>query len=294
MDVSGSRGRQWIIVLAAGGGNRLRTLLRAPDGTPVPKQFCVLDGSASMLQWTLGRATRLVSPSRILVVVAREHRRWWEPELADLPPGNVLVQPENRGTAVGILFPLIEVLRRDPDATVAVMPSDHHVADEPRLLESVAKACELAHREPGRTVLLGMTPSGPEPGYGWVVPGPPRGAGLLREVVIFEEKPDPAMVELLVHRGALLNSFIVAARGRTLLELCRRTLPERVARLEAAAGGDLGSIYGQLTAADFSRDVLARACGALAVLPAPECGWSDLGTPERLARYRGLGHGEVA
>src|SRR5574341_1084165 len=102
--VGGASGA-WAIVLAAGDGTRLRELTG-----DVPKQFCRLAGERSLLALALARAGRVAARERTLVVVAERHRRWWAGELAGHPAENVLVQPENRGTAAGILLPLLAAL----------------------------------------------------------------------------------------------------------------------------------------------------------------------------------------
>src|SRR5262245_31154240 len=107
--------QSWAIVLAAGEGKRLRELTMR-GGIDTPKQFCSLRGGRSLLGDALARAARIAPRKRMLVVVAAEHRRFWERELADLPRENVIVQPANRGTAAGVLLPALTVLERDPEA----------------------------------------------------------------------------------------------------------------------------------------------------------------------------------
>lgn len=161
----------WAIVLAGGQGTRLESVTRDAMGVSIPKQYCTFGMGKSLLHRTLERAARLVGQDRVITVVAKEHHRWWTVELADQAPENIIVQPENRGTAAGILLPLLEILRRDSHATVLVFPSDHGVEDEVKLLETFEQAAFVARRNDGDTVLLGMTPEHPETGYGWIVRG---------------------------------------------------------------------------------------------------------------------------
>ena len=118
-----ARQHVWAVVLAAGEGLRLRRASRGGSDSQIPKQYRKLDGLESMLQWTLRRAVTVTAESRVVVVVARDHRCWWEPQLADHPDQNIVVQPHNRGTAVGILLPLLEILARDPIADILILPS---------------------------------------------------------------------------------------------------------------------------------------------------------------------------
>jgi mannose-1-phosphate guanylyltransferase len=191
------------------------------------------------------------------------------------------VQPRNRGTAAGILLPLLEVLRRDPDATVAVVPSDHFVRDEATLARSLERAFEHVAAEPGAVVLLGITPDAPESDYGWIVPAPELAPA--RRVERFVEKPSPEEARRLLDRGGAWNSFLFVASARILLEQFQRHLPELTSRLGLAfANGTLDEAYEDLEPADFSRDVLQASAEVLRLESVPACGWTDLGTPRRL------------
>ena len=126
-------GATWAIVLAAGDGTRLRDLTVDRHGKAVPKQYCTLRGGRTLLGDALQRAQMVALPERVVVVVAAQHWEWWEPELASLPRANLIVQPQNRGTASGILLPLLSIVERDRAARIAVFPSDHFIQDEPVL-----------------------------------------------------------------------------------------------------------------------------------------------------------------
>ena len=283
---------RFALVLAAGDGTRVRSLTLDAAGVSVPKQFCSLAGSVaggaktgdrSLLSTTLARAERIVPRPRITSVVAAQHRQWWQPDLSHLPSGNVVVQPVNRGTAVGILLPLLQILRRDPQATVLVLPSDHFVADEAVLARAAIQAVELAEREPERIVLLGAIPERADPDLGWIVPGTLRGVGV-HAVRQFVEKPAPARAAELFADGALWNTFLFAARGVTLVRRFERRLPGLVQALrESLSNQGIGDLYADLAPTDFSGLLLEGAEEALSLIAVPPCGWNDLGTPERIA-----------
>jgi mannose-1-phosphate guanylyltransferase len=283
-------GHLWVIVLAAGDGTRVATLTTDSRGEHVPKQYFTFGERESMLQWALARALSLVPASRVIVIVADKHRPHWEPALAALSPANVIVQPQNRGTAAGVLLPFLEVfLRRDPRAHFLLLPADHFVAHEEVLRRAMAMAARAA-APPGRpVVLLGMTPEEPDPEYGWVLPSVERSAPL-RPVASFVEKPERAVAADLSTRGALINSFVIAASSSAFLRLYEATIPGLLQTFLGVlrAGGNVAELYERIAAADFSRDVLTHATHSLAVLPVPACGWSDLGTPARIERYAAL------
>ncbi|HSN54991.1 MAG TPA: sugar phosphate nucleotidyltransferase [Candidatus Sulfomarinibacteraceae bacterium] len=283
----------WVIVLAGGDGHRLSSLTRNSIGTSVPKQFCSPDGGPTLLELALARAERLTTTERTLVSVTARHRPWWRNDLAIVPPGNVVVQPRNRGTLAGVLLPLLEVAARDPLGRVVVIPSDHHVADEVALETVIRRALADLDDEPEAVVLLGIDPETFDPDYGWILPEPGDGDGP-RGVSRFAEKPDPAEASALLARGALLNSFILAARVSVLVDLCQSLAPVdtwclRVGRWDGTGDrrGRLAATYANLADGDFSRDILARCPGLLLVRAVPPCGWCDLGTPARVARWTG-------
>jgi len=280
----------WGIILAGGSGRRLSSLTADATGATIPKQYCSVFEGPSLLRATIDRMQAVVAPSRILIVVAAAHRRWWEPELADILPENTIVQPRDRGTACGVLLPLISILSRDPNARVVVAPSDHYVRDEATLTGSLLAAVAHVAGQPGQLVLLGMEPDRPDTEYGWITPSP-GGAQSVRGVTAFVEKPDAQLAHQLMLAGALWSSFTFAATGETLMDHFRRSLPWLVERFTTAlefVSWDrphhvLLRLYDHLPNVDFSRRVLQQANQRLHVLAVPPCGWTDLGTPQRLA-----------
>ncbi|MFI5317239.1 MAG: sugar phosphate nucleotidyltransferase [Myxococcota bacterium] len=281
------RSRTWAIVLAGGEGSRLSGLTTTRNGVRVPKQFCSLSGGPTLLRQTLERAAALVPREQIVVVVADQHRDWWQDELADLPRENILEQPANRGTAAGILLPALAIARIDPAASVVVLPSDHHVGDEATLRAAFRDALDQVALTPERIALLGVTPDAPDAQYGWIVPQP-AAQTRLRPIELFVEKPPAERARELMARGGLWSSFLFACRVTALLDAFEHAQPELLrsflsesSALRARAG--LSELYASTPVRDFSRDVLERVAERLGVLAVPACGWSDLGTPERVA-----------
>lgn len=282
----------WAVVLAAGDGTRLASLTTGQDGQPVPKQFCSLNGGPSLLAEATHRAAMLVPRERICAIVADKHRAYWRQKLWILPAHNVIVQPENRGTAHGVLLPLLRILKQDPDARIVFFPADHHVTDEAALTSTLQQLLSASHSALGSIGLIGIEPDQADPELGYIVPGEfvpgPSGPTVLRRVARFVEKPDQQVARELMAAGSLWNSFIFAADGAALLELMRRLLDRSVATLEdalrrSAASGALARAYRDLPCTDFSRAIVQVAASELTVAAAPPCGWSDLGTPARVA-----------
>jgi mannose-1-phosphate guanylyltransferase len=145
------------------------------------------------------------------------------------------------------------------------------------------------------TILFGVTATTPTADYGWIAPGPARparGAAGLRQVLRFVEKPTPETTAQLFRVGCLRNTMIFVSRAGAIADLYSKRLPD-VARVfagyrrcpAAARQAYLADAYSSMPSYDFSRDLLSSAAG-LAVFTWPtSLGWTDLGTPERLARW---------
>jgi mannose-1-phosphate guanylyltransferase len=284
---------RWTLILAAGSGTRLSSLTADGSGASVPKQYCSLNGGASLLEETFDRAHAFSTERRTLAVVASEHRRFWYQALNRVPRENVLVQPVNRGTANGILLGLTAILARDPDALVTILPSDHYVAKEDVLRRCVSRALAVAEHGAANAVhFLGMTPETADPELGYIVRGEPQVDGSF-QIGRFVEKPSAELAADLLRQRALWNSFILVARAAALVGLVARRFPAEVAAFtslwrEHGAGGlmaeaALDRLYAELPDIDFSRGVVQGTAAPLRVLPVPYCGWSDLGTPRRVA-----------
>lgn len=297
IDASRGQPHQWALVLAAGEGSRLRALTTQPCGTPVPKQYCSLNGGPTLLEDAMARARAQVAPERVCAIVAQQHHRWWSSldALTSLPQANLIVQPRNRGTAIGILYSLLHILSQDPEAQVLLLPSDHYVADEAVLQRSLSAAMAHVARCPEAPVLLGLHPDEPDSELGYVIPGSAAGgeANGVRTVSRFVEKPELTVAAQIVRAGGLWNTFIIAASARALLNLFLPRFAPTVMEMQVIVGSALQhrsaggwpaivDMYTRLPDLDFSRDLLEGQEASLSVLRVPPCGWSDLGTPHRV------------
>lgn len=279
------RGQLWTIILAGGEGVRLRQLTRALHGEELPKQFAMIHGGRSLLQWTVARALRWSAPERVVVVVAAEREALARRQLMGHGV-DVVAQPSNRGTGPGLLLPLARIMARDPQARVVVLPSDHYVRDEAKFEHSI-RVATLACDD--QVALLGAVPDHAETQYGWIVPGRTLAAQRGSVVNHFCEKPPAALAEHLLRQGALWNTFIMVGAARHFWALASEHLPAALCHFEryrdAVDGPEEGAvlqhIYRCMPVSDFSRDLLQKASGLRAV-PLEECGWSDWGTPERV------------
>jgi len=277
------------VVLAGGSGRRLAALTERLFGSPTPKQYCAFGGRRTLIQETLARLIPLVPPHRIAVVVQESHEAVARSQLAMFPGATLLPQPSDRGTGPGLLRALVHIVGRDPEALVVVTPSDHGVGSREAYLKGIAEAVEAVGS--ASAVLLGVEAHEARTDYGWIVPGPEILPGV-RRIAAFVEKPGPVEAAALHACGGLFSTMVLVARVRALLGLFERSRPGLVALFRPLAALPtpartihLRRAYALMDGCDFSRDILAPA-GDLAVVRLPEeVGWTDLGTPERVAEW---------
>jgi len=285
-----ARSATWAVVLAAGDGTRLAALTTDARGNSVPKQFCSLSGGRALIEETLQRARHVAAPAHVCTIVAQQHAPHWRRLLGSLPRANIIVQPHNRGTANGVLLSVLSILERDPLARIVFLPADHFVIDENALARALRDLVAALDHNPDGLILIGIEPEDADPELGYIIPGRALHDGS-RSVARFIEKPAHDTARQLLSAKALWNSFIFGARGAALLGLLRTHLGASVEDMATALARDAQSVgrsavaehYEQLPVADFSRDVAQRATHLLRVIRAPACGWSDLGTPRRVA-----------
>jgi mannose-1-phosphate guanylyltransferase len=278
----------WGLILAGGDGSRLREVTTAGDGQIIPKQYCSLTGASSLLQDAIKRAQTVAMASQVAAVVAAQHRRWWSSAVAGCNGAHIFVQPQNRGTAHGILFALLSLERLSPNAVVTLLPADHYYRDERALTRALRAAVNLARLTPEDSYLLGADPESPDPELGYILPSG-RTRGLPAGISGFKEKPSAEYARELLSIGALWNLFILVGSIKAILALFDKDYPSVVGQmreaLEREAAGDreaLSNHYQSLAPIDFSRDILEVQATQLRAIRVPRCGWTDLGTPKRL------------
>lgn len=281
------------IVLAGGDGVRLRLLARQVFGQDLPKQFFPVFGRETLLERTLQRVALVGPKCRTITVLNRAHERFYQP--LDMDPANLLIQPANCGTAPAIVGALMRLSEAGHTGAVALFPSDHYVSEDADFMRQVERAFTAVDICPSLIVLIGITPEGPETGYGWIEAGVPRGTSghvfqRIAPVRRFWEKPAPDLAATLFRRGCLWNAFVIVANIKMLRLLTARALPAlhaAFARVRGLLGttqemAALEAVYATLPPVDFSERVLARFPAELSVLAVTGVKWSDLGEPARL------------
>jgi mannose-1-phosphate guanylyltransferase len=268
---------RWAVILAGGSGTRFWPL-STPDS---PKQLLPLSGSRSTAQEAVDRLEGLVPRERVLVVTGAG----LAPKLQDhleLDRGNVLIEPRAASTAPALVWATWEAMRRDPDAEVLSLHADWSVADPAGFRQTADRALQTA-RSFDRLVTVGIVPSRPETGYGYIVPGAALDS-YARNVARFSEKPDAATALDLMAAGALWNSGLFAWTGATLLREIELRTPEIAGHLDALRRGEVDRFFREVTPISIDVGLLERS-NAVAVVSGAFA-WDDVGTWEALTRVR--------
>lgn len=217
----------YTVIMAGGIGSRFWPASRQQR----PKQFLNVFDDATLIQNTVARMQGMVPPERTYVVTHERYVGQTEEQLPAVPSENILAEPLSRNTAPCIAYAAIKLLRQDPDATMIVLPADHVIHNVKRFHEVLQSAIEKA-QEPGALVTIGINPTHPETGYGYIqYEAPPAGDDHGRPeaypVRTFAEKPDLATAERFLDSGDFLwNSGMFVWRADTILDQIHQHLPE--------------------------------------------------------------------
>jgi len=278
------------VVLAGGAGERFWPASRGDR----PKYFLDVGDGQTLLDAALARARAAAGPERTWVVCGEAHRRRIR-RATGLPAARILAEPARRNTAMAVAWAAHRIGARDPEAVLVVIPADHRIPDRRAFAAAVRRAAAAA-ADAEVLVTLGVRPTRPDTGYGYIrvgAPASPRHRGL-RRVRRFVEKPDARRARAMLRRGGhLWNAGIFVWKARTLLEeieahapaLHRALLPLRRAgrRIRRA---DVAAAYRRAPALPVDVAVMERS-RRVWTLPV-SFRWSDVGTWESLAAELGV------
>jgi mannose-1-phosphate guanylyltransferase len=218
------------VILAGGRGTRFWPLSRKRRA----KQLLALDGKQTMIQQTVARLAPMAGPSRFWIITNNDLRPAILRQLPKLPPKQIIAEPCGRNTAPAIGLAAFLLLRHDPDAVLGLFPSDHVIADPAQYRATLSRGIEIAAAG-DNIVVLGIRPTRPETGYGYIESGAPDHDGALR-VRRFTEKPDLAKARQFFEAGNYFwNSGLFLWRADTLANALCEHLPNTAPLLEKIA-----------------------------------------------------------
>ncbi len=268
------------VILAGGGGTRLWPLSR----TDKPKQLLPLLGDKTLLRQTYDRLRKKIPAKDIIVIVSKDFVTASRKELPGLPPANLLVEPVPRGTAAAIAWATSLAADRYSDAMVVVVPTDHWIDDADKFHADVAIAAKLVLENPRHVVFLGIPPTRPETGYGYLWRGDVVSKDVASRKTIyavnsFIEKPNLATAEKYLLSGEYYwNSGIAIGFASHVSGLCAKHIPGYAATFSVA---NPTAKYARLPDVSIDRGCWEKE-QRLLVVPA-SFRWDDIGSWQAIA-----------
>lgn len=275
----------YAVIMAGGGGTRLWPLSRKET----PKQMLALVGERTLFQITVDRLLDLLPLEQILVVTSAAQAIGLQAQYPELPAENFLLEPAPRNSAPAVGFAAAVLKQRDPDAVMAMLTADHYIENTPHFLH-ILRAAEQVAQE-GHLVTLGIEPTFPATGFGYIQQGDSIGEfeeQAVFQAVRFKEKPDVETAEKMLAAGDhAWNSGMFIWRADTVLDEFSIQMPEFAANLEKlAASWDspdqqrvLEEVWAKIdreaTSIDFG---IMESAKSVAVIPAGGLGWNDVGS----------------
>jgi mannose-1-phosphate guanylyltransferase len=268
----------WAAVLAGGSGTRFWPLSTKQR----PKQMLHLSGETSLLASTVERLDGLIPLERVLIITGQTLVGETRKLLPGLPAENVLAEPRAASTAPALTWATCVAAERDPSARVLSLHADWYVGDASLFRETAARALEVAEHH-DMMVTVGVVPTRPDPGYGYIQPGEPL-EGSASKVDRFIEKPDVERARALIEAGALWNSGMFAWTAARFLAETEANAPEIAPQLHKLRHNEVTAFFESVTpvAVDVSHFERSK---MVACIPGGYP-WDDIGTWAALARVR--------
>ncbi len=277
----------YAVIMAGGGGTRLWPISRKES----PKQLLPLLGKETLFQSTVARLEKLFPPERILVVTVAEQAREMQNQVESIPVKNYLIEPAPRGTASVVALAAAVLQKRDPEAIMAIQTSDHYIRNRDLFHYLIRTAFDVAAKD--YLVTLGITPTYPSTGYGYIQQGEPLDGDYKYPVYTvkrFTEKPDEATAQQLLRSGDhSWNSGMFVWQAKTILAEIQKQMPrlfkavDKISSVWGSAKQDdvMKSSWSDLKSQTIDYGIMEKA-ERVAVLPAGGLGWSDVGSWDSL------------
>lgn len=214
------------VVMAGGSGTRFWPVSRKE----LPKQFLTLFGEQSLIQQAVHRCSELSTADSTWIVTNSAHAVETGRQLPELSADHILIEPCGRNTAPCIAIAAARLLADDPDAIMLVTPADHLITPNEAFISAIQMAMATVENDPSRLCLLGIVPTRPATGYGYIeLGGELTGSDRVFDVVQFREKPDVDTAQKFIDAGNFLwNSGIFVWRADTILKALEQHSPEVV------------------------------------------------------------------
>jgi len=277
----------YAVIMAGGGGTRLWPISRKET----PKQLLPLLGKETLFQSTVSRLEQIFPPERILVVTVAEQAREMQKQVPAIPVKNYLIEPAPRGTASVVALAAAVLQKRDPQAIMAIQTSDHYIRNRDLFHYLIKAAFDVAQKN--YLVTLGITPTYPSTGYGYIQQGASLDGDYKYPVYMvkrFKEKPDEETAQQLLRSGDhSWNSGMFVWSVSTILAEIEHQMPElfevvtKIASAWDTSEQDevVQANWGGLKSQTIDYGVMEKA-EKVAVLPAGGLGWSDVGSWDSL------------
>jgi len=277
----------YAVIMAGGGGTRLWPLSRKAT----PKQSITLFGERTMFQTAVDRLDGLFQPKQIYIVTIAEQAEQLHLQCPNIPTANYLIEPMPRGTASVVAMAAAALQKIDPDAVMAILTADHFIENVVRFQSALRTACLVA--EKGYLVTLGIPPTYPATGYGYIECGPKIdvfGELNAHEVKAFKEKPDLEMAQEFLSRGNFnWNSGMFIWRADVILGKFKRLMPDLFSKVELLRP-DLGRnhltddfhrVWESIVPETIDYGIMEKSDGC-AVIPVSDLNWNDVGSWDSL------------
>ena len=277
----------YAVIMAGGGGTRLWPISRKDS----PKQLLPLLGQETLFQSTVRRLDHLFPPERILVVTVAAQAQQMQIQVPQIPVENYLIEPEPRGTASVVGLAAAVLKKRDPDAMMAILTADHFIRNRDLFRYLIRTAFQVATQD--YLVTLGITPTFPSTGYGYIEQGDSLDGEYQYPVYTvkrFKEKPDQETAEKLLRAGDhSWNSGMFIWKVDAILSEIQRQMPELSQAVHAIADAwdtanrddVIKERWTPLKSQTIDYGIMEEA-QRVAVLPAGGLGWSDVGSWDSL------------
>jgi len=277
----------YAVIMAGGRGTRFWPRSRETK----PKHLLDIVSNRTIIQETIDRIKPLIAPANILIVTGKKHARELIRQLPEIPAKNIIIEPVGKNTAACIGLAALHIQKRVPDAVMIVLPSDHAIGNTNEYLAVISAAAKVAGKE-ADLVTIGIKPTGPETGFGYLEAGDSLGRDAGKEVFrvkSIREKPDLAKARKFVQSGKFYwNSGMFIWKASTILKEIERCLPDLNAglmKIKDALGTSkevavVPKVYSRLASISIDYGVMEKADNVL-MLPG-DFGWSDVGSWDAL------------